>query len=99
MFWQLQSNIRLHHRWGGSDGRGNYFVGKLIVIDVYRIDNVIAFQDSSTACMAFGKDYCSEPELQTNWRLMCSVSSGHHILPTVSVICLLLLCVLCVLLL
>ena len=86
MLWRLQSNIRLHHRWGGSDGRGNYFVGQLIAIDVYRIDDVISFQDSSTTCMTCGKDYCSEPELQSNWRLMRSVSSGHHILPTVSVI-------------
>ena len=81
-----------------SDGQGNYFGGQF-AIDVYHIDDVIAFQDSSTACMTCGKDYCSEPELQSNWRLMCSVSSSHHILPTVSVICLLLLCVLCVLLL
>ena len=77
-----------------SDGRGNYFGGQF-VIDVYHIDDVIAFQDSSTACVTCGKYYCSETDLQSNWRLMCSVSSSHHILPTVqSVILLFVLCVL-----
>lgn len=76
-----------------SSGRGNYFGGQF-VIDVYHIDDAIAFQDSSTACVACGKDYCSEPDLQSNWRLMCSVSSTHHILPTVSVILFLVLCLL-----
>ena len=65
------------------------------MIDVCHIDDVIAFQDSSTACVTYGKDYCSEPDLQSNWRLMCSVSSSHHILPTVqSMILLFVLCVL-----
>ena len=39
------------------------------MIDVYHIDDVIAFQDSSTACVTCGKDYCSEPDLQSNWSL------------------------------
>ena len=68
-----------------SDGRGNYFGGQF-VMDVYHIDDAIAFQDSSSACVACGKDYCSEPDLQSNWRLMCSVSSTHHTLPTVAII-------------
>ena len=64
------------------------------MIDVYHIDDVITFQDSSTACVTCGKDYCSEPDLQSNWRLMCSVSSTYHTLPSVSVVLLLVLCVL-----
>ena len=66
------------------------------MIDVYRIDDVIAFQNSSPACMTCGKDYRSETDLQSNWKLMCSVSSSHHILPTMQTV--ILLFVLCVLL-
>ena len=36
-----------------SGGRGNYFGGQF-VIDVYHTDDAIAFQDSSTACVACG---------------------------------------------
>ena len=59
-----------------SGGRGNYFGGQF-VIDVYHIDDAIAFQDSSTACVACGKDYCSEPDLQSNWRLISMLSIEH----------------------
>ena len=76
-----------------SDERGSYFGGQF-VINVYHIDDVVTFQDSSTARVTCGKDYCSEPDLQSNLRLMCSVSSSHHILPTVSVILFLVLCLL-----
>ena len=63
-----------------SGGHGNYFGGQF-VIDVYHIDDVIAFQESSTACATCGKDYYSKPDLKSNWKLMCSISGSHHVLP------------------
>ena len=50
------------------------------MIDVYHIDDAIAFQDSSTGCVACGKDYCSEPDpgvvkLETN---VLSIEHSPH---------------------
>ena len=63
-----------------SGGRGSY-IGGQFVIDVYRIDDPIAFQESSAACLSCGKDFCSQTDLQSVWRLMCSVSSADQSLP------------------
>ena len=73
-----------------SDGLGNDLGGQF-VIDVYQIDDVIAFQESSVACSACGKDFCSQLDPQTNWRLMCSVSSDRRVSPSLATIFLLLL--------
>ena len=66
-----------------TNGRGNYFGGQF-VIDVYQIDDVVAFQESSMACMTCGKDYCSQMDLQSDLRWTCSIiilSSSDHVLP------------------
>lgn len=64
-----------------SEGRGNYLRGQF-AIDVYQINDIMAFQDSSTACETCGKDYCSQPGLQYDWREMCSISRGHRLIST-----------------
>ena len=66
-----------------SEGRGNFLEGEF-VSDVYQIDDIIAFQDSSRACVACGKDYCSQSSLQYDWREMCSLSGGQRLLSTLS---------------
>ena len=72
-----------------TDGRGNYFGGQF-VIDVYQIDDAIAFQESSMACMTCGKDYCSQTNSQSDSRLTCSIiSSSDHVLPNICRLCLL----------
>lgn len=65
------------------DGRGSSTDAGQSAIDVYHIDDMTAFQDSSVACATLGKDFCSE---QRSW-----ISSSLHTLPSVSVIHLLFL--------
>ena len=80
-----------------SDGQGKYFGGQF-VIDVYHIDDVIAFQDPSTATC--GKEYRSEPDLQSSWRLIhnvLSIEQSPHTYTTNNCVCDLFV-VLCVLL-